>query len=198
MLDPDCTSSTPRAYLDGLHCVLGRGRARRFRRDAAALGLGVPPVQRIPNGLHVQLGAAPLARDLLPLVDLLEAFDARLVRLEVARDFRCFRSLRSPDARLARLLRTIRLRSMPERDWLQPKGCACYYLGPSEQPVNGCAYVRERSKLSSVPGPVLHVELRLSGTALRKRKLHRPRALLDLQAPRDALALWRVTYARRK
>lgn len=191
MPNRDTTKPVPRVYLDGIHGVLRRGRASRFRREARALGLGTPPVAQLRGGLHVQLGGAPLARDLDALVDLLERFDASLTRVEIARDFRAPSWRGDPERQLTRLLRRVHLRALPDRDWHRPDGLACRYLGPAHQELNACAYVRERSKIGVSLSPVLHIEVRLCNSALFAARLHEPGGLMRLEDPHEALAAWR-------
>jgi len=188
------SSTAPPAYIDGVGIVCRRGRSKRLRRELAPLGLSLAKVVKLDQGFAVTLGGSSVARDTGPLADVLEAFDARLTLVEIARDFRLDQDDDRED-QLDAMLETVRLRELPERDWYQPDGCACRYLGSIEQPLNGCAYVRFRSKIGTRAGSVAHIEVRLRGSELRSRALDDPHDLEKLEDPAAALQLWTECFA---
>jgi hypothetical protein len=186
-------STVAPAYLDGVGIVCRRGRSKRLRRELSELGLSLSKVVKLDRGFAVTIGASSVARDVQPLADVLHGFDARLTLVEIARDVRIDASA-DREGQLDEILSGVRLRENPERDWYRPPGLACRYLGPIEEPLNGCAYVRHRSKLESDAAPVAHVELRLRGGELRSRGLSDPHDLEKLEDPRAALALWSACF----
>lgn len=152
-------------YVDGVIVLARRGRASRLRRELHAIGLRVPRVSRSPRGLFARLGVAPLHPDLAPLADALARFDACLVRVEFTRDYPVARGV-DPDDALGSLLARVALRDVSTR-WYTPRGWSCAYSGAEHESVVGACYVRDESKIDHDSGPVVHLELRLRGSALR-------------------------------
>lgn len=175
-----------RAYVDGAHVVLRRGRVRAFRRRAEELGLGVPPARPVPGGQLVQIGLSRCWPDLVPVVALLADFRSRIDKLELAVEFRVPQGL-DPDVQLSALLARLTCRVLPDRQWRQPAGLDCYYLAHENAPLNGCAYSRSSSKVPGIVGAVDRIELRLRHHWLDDLGLDDPGALLRLSEARILL-----------